>query len=153
MLQRLVLTTTSLHNVVISNDSDVIYYEVVTPKWDRHLTTISRLNPNTREFDVVGELQNENDKPVGVRINAYGDDIKPADDFLKADASQGNQLVFGPFLLVSVLILRRIRSWGFKGKDGRHYVWRTKGRRLEVKSSPFHIVYRCSLLDAAHPRG
>lgn len=91
MLQRLALTTTSLHNVVISNDSDVIYYEVVTPKWERDFTKVSRLDPNTREFDVIGELRNKDNKPVGVRI--YGGELKAAEDFLKTDGSLAKSLV------------------------------------------------------------
>lgn len=55
--QTLSFTTTSLRNVVISNTSDVIFYEVVTPSWEPHLTKISRLDPNSREFNVIGELQ------------------------------------------------------------------------------------------------
>ncbi|TCD64677.1 hypothetical protein EIP91_003791 [Steccherinum ochraceum] len=81
MSQKLVLTTTSLHNVVISNASDVIYYEIVTPKWERHLTKVSRLDPNTRLFDLVGELQNEDDKPVAMRL--YGGSFRSTQDFLK----------------------------------------------------------------------
>lgn len=81
MRQRLTLTTTSLHNVVISNSSDVIYYEIVTPKWERRLTKISRLDPNTRQFDFVGELQNKDDKPVAVRL--YGGSSRSTKEFLK----------------------------------------------------------------------
>jgi len=50
MFQRLFMT---LHNVVISNDSDVIYF-----KWEPHLTKIRRMDPDTKVLDVVGELQN-----------------------------------------------------------------------------------------------
>ncbi|KAI8999116.1 hypothetical protein BD414DRAFT_477023 [Trametes punicea] len=57
---KLVLTTTSLRNVVIANATDVLYYEVVTPRWERHLTRVSRLDPNTRCFDPVAELVNGN---------------------------------------------------------------------------------------------
>ncbi|THH31870.1 hypothetical protein EUX98_g2315 [Antrodiella citrinella] len=86
MRQRLTLTTTSLHNVVISNKSDVIYYEIVTPKWERHLTKVSRLDPNTRQFNLIGELQNQDDKPVAVRL--YGGTFKKTKEFLK-DAPSG----------------------------------------------------------------
>ncbi|KAI0823913.1 hypothetical protein BC628DRAFT_1323970 [Trametes gibbosa] len=55
---RLVLTTTSLRNVVLANATDVLYYEVVTPRWERHLTRVSRLDVNTRCFDLVAELVN-----------------------------------------------------------------------------------------------
>ena len=49
----------ALRNVVLANKSDVIYYEVVTPKWARDRTTVSRLDPNTRQFDIVGEMKND----------------------------------------------------------------------------------------------
>lgn len=85
--QKLVLTTTSLHNVVIANSSDVIYYEVVTPKWERHLTKISRLDPNTRQFDLIGELQNEDDRPVAMRL--YGGAFRSTWDFLRKENLRG----------------------------------------------------------------
>ncbi|TFK87695.1 hypothetical protein K466DRAFT_469438, partial [Polyporus arcularius HHB13444] len=53
---KLVMTTTSLRNVVLANASDVLYYEVVTPVWERHLTRISRLDVKTQGFDTVAEL-------------------------------------------------------------------------------------------------
>lgn len=80
--QRLTLTTTSLRNVIVSNKSDVIYYEVVTPKWQRDLTTISRLDPNTRQFDVIGEMKNDHHgKAEEVRL--YGGALTPAHRFLE----------------------------------------------------------------------
>ncbi|KAI0689034.1 hypothetical protein C8T65DRAFT_546062, partial [Cerioporus squamosus] len=53
---KLVLTTTSLRNVVLANASDVLYYEVVTPVWERHRTCISRLDVKTQGFHVVAEM-------------------------------------------------------------------------------------------------
>lgn len=111
MRQKLFLTTTSLHNVVISNKSDVIYYEIITPKWERHLTKISRLDPNTRQFDLIGELQNEDDKPVTMRL--YGGAFKNADDFLRKEQESTSNA-------------------SFRGKDGKTYTWRANGKRLEL---------------------
>lgn len=85
--QKLSLTTTSLHNVVISNKSDVIYYEIVTPKWERDLTKISRLDPNTKQYDLICELLNEHDKPVSMRL--YGGVTRRTDEFLVKDESAG----------------------------------------------------------------
>lgn len=80
--QKLMLTTTSLRNVVVSNKSDVIYYEIITPKWARDRTTISRLDPNTRQFDVIGEMKNDDDgKAEEVRL--YGGALTPAHRFLE----------------------------------------------------------------------
>lgn len=80
--QRISLTTTSLRNVILSNKTDVIYYEVVTPKWARDRTTISRLDPNTRQFDIIGEMKNNGDgKAEEVRL--YGGALTPAQRFLE----------------------------------------------------------------------
>ncbi|KAI0355083.1 hypothetical protein OH77DRAFT_343125 [Trametes cingulata] len=74
---RLVLTTTSLRNVVLANATDVLYYEVVTPRWERHLTRISRLDPNTRCFDLVAELLNgQSPGTAGAGAGAKDDDAK-----------------------------------------------------------------------------
>lgn len=83
MAQKLSLTTTSLQNVVISNQSDIIYYEVVTPKWEPTVTRISKMDPNSRELEVVAELQNEPEKPTAVRLR--GEQFRPAEDFLKKE--------------------------------------------------------------------
>ncbi|THH20037.1 hypothetical protein EW146_g1225 [Bondarzewia mesenterica] len=90
--QKLVLTTTSLHNLVIANSSDMIYYEIVTPKWERGLTRINKLDPNVREFDMIGELRNDNDKPVAVRI--YGGEFKPVEEFLHVGNGEADTSVF-----------------------------------------------------------
>ncbi len=72
--QKLSLTTTSLRNFIISNQSDVIYYEVRTPKWEPGLTKISRMDPNTRELAVVAEIENASEgreeamRPKSVRL-------------------------------------------------------------------------------------
>lgn len=82
---KLFLTTTSLHNVVISNSSDVIYYEIVTPKWERHHTRISRLDPTTRAFSLIGELQNGGDKATPIAYRLYGSTFRPTSEFLKPE--------------------------------------------------------------------
>lgn len=93
--QKLTLTTTSLHNVVIANSSDAIYYEIVTPKWERCITRINKLDPNMREFDLIGELKNEDDKPVAVRI--YGGEFRPVDEFLRVREGDADPLVCSYF--------------------------------------------------------
>ncbi len=55
---KLVFTTTSLRNVVLANASDVLYYEVVTPAWERHRTRVTRLDVKTQEFAIVAEMLN-----------------------------------------------------------------------------------------------
>ncbi|KAI9059764.1 hypothetical protein FKP32DRAFT_1113266 [Trametes sanguinea] len=78
---RLVLTTTSLRNVVLANSTDVLYYEIVTPRWERHLTRITRLDPNTRCFDPVAELLNGDGHGLGsVVVDSKRDEKKGAHD-------------------------------------------------------------------------
>ncbi|KAI0093835.1 hypothetical protein BDY19DRAFT_989369 [Irpex rosettiformis] len=110
--QRLTLTTTSLRNVILSNKSDVIYYEVITPKWARGVTTISRLDPNTRQYDIVGEMKNDA-KGHAAEVKMWGGASQPADTFLvKGDEA---------------------RRSTFHGKDGKRYTWRASSKRLELR--------------------
>ncbi|GJE88054.1 hypothetical protein PsYK624_041370 [Phanerochaete sordida] len=114
--QRLTLTTTSLRNVIVSNKSDVIYYEIVTPKWQRDLTTISRLDPNTRQFDVIGEMKNDHHgKAEEVRL--YGGALTPAHRFLEDGLEPDTT---------------GMKRAAFRGKDGKKYIWRANKRQLEL---------------------
>lgn len=85
--QRINLTTTSLRNVILSNKSDVIYYEVITPKWARGVTTISRLDPNTRQYDVVGEMKND-EKGHAAEVKLWGGALQPVGEFLVGSESR-----------------------------------------------------------------
>ncbi|KAI0648393.1 hypothetical protein C8Q79DRAFT_1008720 [Trametes meyenii] len=144
---RLVLTTTSLRNVVLANSTDVLYYEVVTPGWERHLTRISRLDPNTRCFDPVVELVNGRGHQVGMRddeehrdeerstrrqedsestkrvvsLRFYGGgELRPVEEFLQTN--QGNP---------ARRKVDELRAW-FRCKDGHKYTWHATKRRLEL---------------------
>lgn len=87
--QRLSLTTTSLRNVIVSNKNDVIYYEIVTPKWARERTTISRLDPNTRQFDIVAEMHND-DHGKAEDVVLYGATPRPVTQFLEGQDTDGS---------------------------------------------------------------
>ncbi|KAI5118325.1 hypothetical protein M0805_006608 [Coniferiporia weirii] len=122
MAQRLSLTTTSLHNVVISNASDVIYYEVVTPKWAPAVTRVSKMDPKSHELEVVAELQNEVSentaaRPMAVRLR--GQQFRPAGEFWTKDGVAGNDS-------------------RFRGKDGKYYQWRVRKGRLELMREHDH---------------
>lgn len=82
--QKLVLTTTSLRNVVLANTSDVIYYEVVTPKWARGNTTLSRLDPNTHQFDTIAEMRN-NEEGKAAEVRLYGGALRSVKEFLGSE--------------------------------------------------------------------
>ncbi|KAI0373197.1 hypothetical protein BV20DRAFT_962997 [Pilatotrama ljubarskyi] len=99
---RLVLTTTSLRNVVLANATDVLYYEVVTPRWERHLTRVSRLDPNTRCFDPVVELLNghspgstggkDEDAKRVVALRFYGGgELRAVDEFLHVEPRKADR--------------------------------------------------------------
>ena len=89
MAQRLSLTTTSLQNVVISSSNDLIYYEVVTPKWEPTITRVSKVDPRTHEPEIVAELKNGLEgegsssstgyRPTAVRLR--GQQFRPAGEF------------------------------------------------------------------------
>ncbi|KAI0345013.1 hypothetical protein BDW22DRAFT_988143 [Trametopsis cervina] len=113
--QRLTLTTTSLRNVVLSNSSDVLYYEVVTPRWARGTTTVSRLDPNTRQYDVVGELTND-ERGHAAQVRVYGGASTPVQEFLEAGGKGADGM----------------RCSSFRGKDGKRYTWRASQRKLEL---------------------
>ena len=86
--ERLQLTTTSLQNVVISNATDAIYYEVVTPRWDASVTRVSRIDPKNQELEVVAEPQNDLSeksaaRPTAVRLR--GQQFRPTQDFWLKD--------------------------------------------------------------------
>ena len=83
---------------MIANASDVLYYEVVTPRWEPHLTRISRLDPDTRFFDLIGELHNELDPHAGPdreglqayskvprTMRLYGGPPRPTEEFLRIE--------------------------------------------------------------------
>ncbi|KAI0078963.1 hypothetical protein K474DRAFT_1659652 [Panus rudis PR-1116 ss-1] len=126
--QKLVFTTTSTRNVVISNSSDVIFYEIVTPRWEKHLTKISRLDPNTKLFDQIAEFQNEKGKPVALRM--YGGPLVQTKDFLRVDeydagSGSGSSSTSSESLNVG-------KSASFRGKDGKKYTWRIRHKTLEL---------------------
>ncbi|KIP07490.1 hypothetical protein PHLGIDRAFT_415603 [Phlebiopsis gigantea 11061_1 CR5-6] len=114
--QKITLTTTSLRNVVLSNKSDVIYYEVITPKWARDRTTVSKLDPNTRQFDIIGEMKN-NDDGKAEEVRLYGGALTPAHRFLDGGMDPDPQ---------------GLKRASFVGKDGKKYIWRAGRRRLEL---------------------
>ena len=101
---KLVLTTTSLRNVVLANASDVLYYEVVTPVWERHRTRVSRLDVKTRGFDVVAEMLNghapgdvrgrEEDAKRVMALRMYGaGEYKAVDEFLHVETAPEDESV------------------------------------------------------------
>lgn len=92
--QRLSLTTTNLQNVIISNDTDLIYYEVVTPKWAPAVTRVSKMDPKSHELEVVAELQNEvseSNSGAGpsTAVRLRGQQFRPTGEFWTKDGVAG----------------------------------------------------------------
>lgn len=81
MSQRLVFTTSCLLNTTASNATDVVYYDIQTPEWEPHLTTVRRLDPRTGMYEFTGSVRNELDKPVAVSV--YGGELEPTEQWLK----------------------------------------------------------------------
>ncbi|KAI0737962.1 hypothetical protein C8Q80DRAFT_1125061 [Daedaleopsis nitida] len=149
--QKLVLTTTSLRNVVLANASDVLYYEVVTPAWERHRTRVSRLDVKTREFHVVAEMLNghppgdvkgrEEDAKRVMAMRMYGGgEFRAVDEFLHVEirmegrpAGQGapaDPQGKGKGKAQDEKV-EEIQAW-YRAKDGRKYTWRGDEERLEL---------------------
>lgn len=116
VMQRLELMTTSLRNVTISNASDVVYYEVTTPAWARTTTRITRRDSLRHTFDTVGEVRrDEAGKPVAVSVR--GSAFVPISEFLREGEASA----------------ARSGGVGFRGKDGKSYMWRRRsGGHLEL---------------------
>ncbi|KAL5512009.1 hypothetical protein ACEPAH_5228 [Sanghuangporus vaninii] len=132
--ERLHLTTTSLQNVIISNSSDKIYYEVVTPKWDASVTRVSKMDPKSNELEIIAELQNEvseksTARPTSTAVRLRGQQFRPTREFWTKDGIAG-------------------RDARFRGKDGKHYHWKQRKGRLELireqdpDSSPVAVYHK-----------
>lgn len=162
---KLVLTTTSLRNVVLANASDVLYYEVVTPAWERHCTRVTRLDVRTQEFTLVAEVLNghapgdtrgrEDEAKCAMALRMYGGgEYKAVHDFLHLqeghemglsvedrkgkttdDGEEMSDVWLSP--VGSRMLMRPQRQAWFRGKDGRKYMWYADKKRLEVRRSLF----------------
>lgn len=84
---KLVLTTNSLRNTTISDETDQIYYEIRTESWIPLHTKVKRLDPETREFSVRAEIQRFGDYPA-VRVLERSKEWAPADKFLRIDEAK-----------------------------------------------------------------
>lgn len=81
MSQKLTFTTACLFNTTVSNATDVIYYDIQTPEWEPHLTTVRRLDHRTGLYELAGSIRNEVDKPASVSL--YGGAFEPVEQWIK----------------------------------------------------------------------
>lgn len=89
MSQRLTFTTANVHNLVISNPTDALYFEVLTPEWESHLTTVRRLDNRTQGYDTIGNIRNHSGKPVAVSM--YGGEFMNEELWLRKLEGEGRQ--------------------------------------------------------------
>ncbi|KAF9239127.1 hypothetical protein BU15DRAFT_74822 [Melanogaster broomeanus] len=118
MSQRLALTTASLFNTTISNVTDAIYYDIQTPEWEPHLTTVRRLDSRTGTYEVCGSIRNQVNKPVAV--STYGGDFEPEEQWVKkVDGS-----------------IPGGSRWQFDDGEGNAFAWSiAHGNNLELRSA------------------
>lgn len=89
MAQKLTFTTASVQNLVISNPTDALFYEVLTPEWESHQTTVRRLDTRAQRYDTVGSIRNQSGKPVAVSM--YNGEFVNEELWLRKIEGQGRQ--------------------------------------------------------------
>ncbi|GJJ16208.1 hypothetical protein Clacol_010504 [Clathrus columnatus] len=122
---KLILTTNSLRNTTISDETDNIYYEIRTEPWIPLHTKVKRLDPETREYEVKAEIQRFGDKPE-VRVLERSKEWASADQFLRIDEAR-------PGGVRKKSNYTRVNSVGrFRGDDNRIYRWQVNQGHLEL---------------------
>ncbi|OAX33078.1 hypothetical protein K503DRAFT_804668 [Rhizopogon vinicolor AM-OR11-026] len=114
MSQRLTFTTANVQNLVISNATDALYYEVVTPEWESHLTTVRRLDSRTQGYDTIGNIRNQSGKPVAVSM--YGGEFMNEELWLRKIEGESRQ-----------------SRWEFDDDEGNYFSWTVAGPNLELR--------------------
>jgi hypothetical protein len=115
MTQKLTFTTASVRNLVISNPTDALYYEVLTPEWESHHTTVRRLDTRAERYDTVGSIRNQSGKPVAVSM--YNGEFVNEESWLRKIGGQGGQ-----------------SRWEFDDGEGNYFSWAIAGSNLELRS-------------------
>ncbi|KAG9221081.1 hypothetical protein CCMSSC00406_0005480 [Pleurotus cornucopiae] len=80
---QLEFTTTDIQNSILSDEGDKFYYEILSPEWQPHVTTLKRLDSATGKYVNVAEIENTLDRksrPAAVKI--VGEPSKLLDEFL-----------------------------------------------------------------------
>lgn len=81
---KMVFTANSVKNTTVAVDSDALYYEVVTRFWHPDITKLNKLDPDSREFETIAEVQRENGKIHKIRL-AVNNEWVPVTELLKND--------------------------------------------------------------------
>ncbi|KAG1778381.1 hypothetical protein EV702DRAFT_177915 [Suillus placidus] len=115
MTQKLTFTTASIQNLVISNPTDALYYEVLTPEWESHQTTVRRLDTRADRYDTVGSIRNQSGIPVAVSM--YNKEFINEELWLRKIEGQGRQ-----------------SRWEFDDGEGNYFSWTVAGSNLELRT-------------------
>ncbi|KAG1736934.1 uncharacterized protein EDB91DRAFT_497621 [Suillus paluster] len=115
MSQRLTFTTASMQNLVISNPTDALYYEVLTPDWESHLTTVRRLDTRAERYDTIGSIRNQSRKPVAVSM--YSGEFMNEELWLRKIEGDDRQ-----------------SRWEFDDGEGNYFSWAVAGPNFELRS-------------------
>ncbi|KAG2359717.1 hypothetical protein BDR07DRAFT_1487883 [Suillus spraguei] len=115
MTQKLTFTTASVQNLVISNPTDTLYYEVLTPEWESHQTTVRRLDRLAQRYDTVGSIRNQSGKPVAVSM--YNGEFINEESWLRKIRGLGQE-----------------SRWEFDDGEGNYFSWTVAGSNLELRS-------------------
>ncbi|TFY76173.1 hypothetical protein EWM64_g7839 [Hericium alpestre] len=111
-LHRMEFWTNSLRNTTIAVDNDAFYYEVVTRYWHPRLTKIFKLDKETREMNLIAELERPEGKEACVRFGGEHGRWIGEEEFLRWDKEK--------------------RGGTFVGGEGVEYRWKSHHRRLQL---------------------
>lgn len=81
MSQKLAFTTTNVLSTVVSNETDTIYYDIQTPEWEPHMTTVRRLDRRTGKYEITAVISGEPNKPIEVKL--YDGAFEPEEQWIK----------------------------------------------------------------------
>jgi hypothetical protein len=77
---RLEFTQPDINNTTIASSTDIIYYEVITPKWSPKMTRINRRDTETRRLEMVAELETRGYQSL---YRLRDGELKPSGTWLK----------------------------------------------------------------------
>ncbi|KAG8217123.1 amino acid permease-domain-containing protein [Butyriboletus roseoflavus] len=113
----LTFTTAYLLNTTVSNETDAIYYDIQTPEWEPHLTTVRRLDPRMGMYELTGSIRSDADKPVAVSL--YGGEFEPEGQWIKkVDGTKPGE-----------------SRWQFDDGEGNIFAWTVTDKQLELHSA------------------
>ena len=78
---RLEFTQPEYNNTTIASSTDIIYFEVITPKLTPNMTRISKRDPETRKLKMIAELETSGYQTT-FRIK-NGPDFQPTAQWMK----------------------------------------------------------------------